>query len=202
MPTLELLPPVYVPEICRWQESRLAEPGWPTEAKSVPQSPLWGAIYENHYFNSRLWLEEDLARRSQAPDSEIAANKRAIDQFNQKRNDAIERMDALLLDYFKNVELAPTARLNSETAGSMVDRLSILSLKVYFTAKQLERPDASSEHKALCATRLEQLRLQRADLAGCLAQLLAEFGRGMAYYKTYRQFKMYNDPRFNPHIKH
>lgn len=201
MHTAELLPPLSVTELCEWQETRLSEPDWPGLSPTVGETSLWTAIYENHYFNSKLWLEEDLARRSLVPDADIASNKRAIDRFNQKRNDAIERIDDALLGYFSEVVIASTARLNSETAGSMIDRLSILSLKIYFTSKQLERPEASREHKDLCVSRLEQLRLQRGDLAACLERLLIEFGRGLTYYKIYRQFKMYNDPRFNPHIR-
>ena len=52
---------------------------------------MWQAIEANHAHNCILWAEEDLARRRDVPDSEIAANKRAIDANNQKRNDAIER---------------------------------------------------------------------------------------------------------------
>ena len=55
------------------------------------------AIEDNHRHNRLLWDEEDLARRRNVPDSEIAANKRAIDGYNQKRNDAIERIDEQLL---------------------------------------------------------------------------------------------------------
>jgi hypothetical protein len=36
------------------------------------------------------------------------------------------------------------------------------------------------------------------DGAGCLDALLADAAAGRAYFKVYRQFKMYNDPRFNP----
>ena len=39
---------------------------------------------------------------------------------------------------------------------------------------------------------------QRNDLGACLDQLLADSRSGGAYFKVYRQFKMYNDPRFNP----
>ena len=38
----------------------------------------------------------------------------------------------------------------------------------------------------------------RTDLAACLDRLLAECERGEAYFKIYRQFKMYNDPSLNP----
>ena len=39
---------------------------------------------------------------------------------------------------------------------------------------------------------------QRADLGACLDELIADTQAGKAYFKVYRQFKMYNDPRFNP----
>ena len=41
---------------------------------------------------------------------------------------------------------------------------------------------------------------QRADLGSCLDALLADAQAGRAYFKVYRQFKMYNDPRFNPEL--
>ena len=46
--------------------------------------------------------------------------------------------------------------------------------------------------------KLERLQAQRDDLAGCLDQLIADSRAGRAYFKVYRQFKMYNDARFNP----
>src|SRR3990167_4063610 len=60
-------------------------------------SPLWYWIHTNHFFNSSLWAEEDLARRTTVRAEEIAQNKRAIDKFNQARNDATERVDEILL---------------------------------------------------------------------------------------------------------
>ncbi|MGE5490542.1 MAG: DUF4254 domain-containing protein [Actinomycetota bacterium] len=156
------------------------------------------AIEANHSFNVQLWDEEDLARRKNVPDSEIAANKRAIDGFNQKRNDAIERIDEALLSVLGQKQLAADARLNSETAGGMIDRLSILALKIYHMNLQTLRQDADEEHIATCRTKLARLQEQRRDLAGCLDRLLAEFEAGKAYFKVYRQFKMYNDPKLNP----
>src|SRR2546430_2312141 len=89
------------------------------------RDPLWRAIEENHLQNCQLWGQEDQARRTHVPDSEIAANKHAIDIHNQKRNDAIERIDEQILERLKSVPRKPDARMNSETAGSIVDRLSI-----------------------------------------------------------------------------
>src|SRR5437762_3472771 len=80
-------------------------------------------------------------------------------------------------------------RLNSETAGSMTDRLSILALKVHAMRAQSERSDVDGAHRASSAAKLERLQQQRSDLAGCLDALLADAQAGRAHFKVYRQFK-------------
>ena len=167
-------------------------------AQAPADTPLWQAIAQNHFHNNRLWEQEDLARRRHVPDSEIAGNKRAIDSHNQQRNDAIERIDAILLSSLPRP--APHARLNSETAGSMIDRLSIVSLKIKAMHEQTRRTDVAREHIDTCQARLERLVEQRGDLAACLDRLLEEASRGESYFKVYRQFKMYNDPSLNPAV--
>ena len=161
-------------------------------------SMLWQAIEDNHRNNSMLWDEEDLARRRHAPDSEIAGNKRAIDGYNQKRNDAIERIDEQLLSLF--TAMKDSARLNSETPGAMVDRLSILSLKIRSMRLQTQRSDVDRAHIESCQAKLDRLIEQRTDLGACLDRLLAECARGESRFKIYRQFKMYNDPKLNPAV--
>lgn len=162
--------------------------------------PLWESIARNHRFNCQLWDEEDLARRRDVPDAAIAANKRAIDGFNQQRNDATESVDELVLAVLSGVERAPGCRLNSETAGSMIDRLSILSLKIHHMRIQTQRTDAGAAHVERCRTKLTLLREQREDLQSCFDALIDECRAGRMYYKIYRQFKMYNDPALNPHL--
>ena len=193
----------------------LAHSGWPADAAALPPTsePLVHWVATNHRFNGLLWAEEDLARRTQVADSEIAANKRAIDRYNQARNDATERVDELLLVGLGLVDAdsartdspvsraAVGARLNSETAGSMIDRLSILSLKIRAMREQTGRRDADEAHLALSRARLAQLERQRGDLASCLDALLTDAQAGRAYFKVYRQFKMYNDARFNPVLR-
>ena len=165
---------------------------------AAPASELWRAIEDNHLHNRLLWDEEDLARRREVPDAEIAKNKRAIDGYNQKRNDAIERIDEHLLGLFSNRN--ENAKLSSETPGAMTDRLSILSLKIHHMRLQTGRTDVGRAHMENCGLKLNRLIEQRTDLAGCFDRLLAECARGEARFKVYRQFKMYNDPALNPAI--
>lgn len=161
-------------------------------------SALQRAIADNHRFNRLLWRIEDHARRQDVPDRYIVRCKRAIDRFNQQRNDATERVDHALLQALAGIQYQPDARLHSETAGAMIDRLSILALKIFHMHAQTTRRDAGDEHRSACNAKLQILQIQRADLAGCLGRLLKEIERGETYFKAYRQFKMYNDPRLNP----
>ena len=197
-------------EITALHDQLLADRGWPAAQPPTRDDAVWHWIQTNHQFNCRLWAEEDLARRTRVSDGEIAANKRAIDGFNQARNDATERVDELLLLGLGLVDAASArtdaplarvpvgAKLNSETAGSMVDRMSIMALKIHAMRAQTLRTDVDDGHRAVSAVKLERLVQQRADLADCFDALLADANAGRAYFKVYRQFKMYNDARLNP----
>ncbi len=188
----------------------LLDAPWSVQAQSFSASNVWYWIETNHRQNHFLWNEEDLARRMTVSAEEIAANKRAIDRFNQARNDATERVDELLLlmlgwvDEHSVRSEAPItrvpagARLHSETAGSMIDRLSILALKIFAMRAQTKRNDVDEAHIQSSQVKLERLLQQRQDLAQCLNDLLSEARSGTSYFKVYRQFKMYNDPHWNP----
>ncbi len=207
------------PSITAYHDICLGKSDWPSQyPDSTPNVPsqvddvqVW--IAENHRQNALLWAQEDLARRTMVSDAAIAGNKRAIDLHNQARNDAIERIDELLLlklglVVFESantstpvVNAPPQARLNSETAGSIIDRLSILSLKIRAMAQQSCRADASLGHQSECRVKCERLKTQRSDLADCFDQLLMDTYCGKAWFQIYRQFKMYNDPKLNPALQ-
>ncbi len=183
-----------------FHDEKLADPAWPASALPESANDAWHWIEANHRFNTLLWNEEDKARRTDVDAGEIAASKRLIDQYNQRRNDAIEAIDETILvelDAFLPLR-HEDARLNSETAGAMVDRLSILCLKIFHMREQTLRVDAGAEHIAACTAKLNRLIEQRKDLGGCFDTLLADAREGRAYFKIYRQFKMYNDPTLNP----
>jgi hypothetical protein len=153
------------------------------------------------YRNYQLWHEEDKARRTDVDDSAIAAVKRAIDKFNQQRNDLIEKLDEAILPEVMTV--APEQaeeRINSETPGSIVDRISIMTLKIYHMDEDSRRADIDNDHRQRSLHRLAVLKLQRFDLYAALEQLLADYVAGGKRMKLYKQFKMYNDPTLNPEL--
>ena len=150
-----------------------------------------------HRANFELWHEEDKARVPGVPDAEIVRVKRAIDSLNQRRNDLVEKMDLWLIDRLDQDIDAP---LHSETPGLMIDRLSILALKIYHTREESRRASATEEHRSKNAERLILLDEQREDLARCLDALWAEVLEGRRRFKLYRQMKMYNDPELNPAV--
>lgn len=189
-----------VQKIGEFHDICLATECWAKLAAPQFSAGPWKYIEFNHRYNCLLWDEEDLARRKNVPDSEIATNKRAIDGYNQKRNDAIENIDDLLLQRTAQITPAKGAWLSSETAGSMIDRLSIASLKIFHMGLQIKREDVGSAHIEACKKKLSQLAAQRSDLQKCLHDLLSAIENGQAYYKIYRQFKMYNDATLNPHL--
>ena len=145
-------------------------------------------------------------------DTESASNNLAIDRFTQARNDATERIDEILVLALGLVDPASArtenprstapaqARLNSETAGSMIDRLSILALKIQAMRAQTRRTDADTAHLEQSRVRLARMVAQRTDLMSCLDGLITDVRGGRAVFKVYRQFKMYNDPHYNPEL--
>jgi hypothetical protein len=180
--------------LVRFHERQMLARDWPVLADSPVRSGVWTWIGANHRYNGLLWREEDRARRLDVPPEDIAAGKRLIDRYHRKRNDAVEAIDEALLAALHGAVPQPGARLSSETAGAMIDRLSILALKIHHMRMQAQRTDAGPEHVQACSGKLERLLAQRRDLASCLDTLLAEARAGRAYFKVYRQCRMFDDP--------
>jgi len=158
-------------------------------------------VIQQHRFNFDLWHEEDKAREPNVSDSTIAVVKRNIDGLNQNRNDTITKIDIALEELdFKEVGANNDLPWNSETIGSIIDRLSIASLKVFHMQEQVEREDASAEHVESCKEKVAKLTLQLQDLATSLQQFYDDVLAGKKQNKLYHQFKMYNDPELNPLI--
>ena len=162
-------------------------------------SELETAILAQHRANYELWHIEDEARTPGIDDAALARTKRAIDTVNQRRNDLAERCDTLLLEMLAPLRLPhPAAELHSESPGLMIDRLSILALKLFHTREELARRDAPAGHAQRNQQRLGILLEQRDDLQQGLESLWRRVLSTERRFKVYRQLKMYNDPSLNP----
>jgi hypothetical protein len=179
---------------------------WHHQASAACDSPSaageWlQAVCRQHRANFDLWHIEDEARAPGATDADLAEVKRRVDTTNQLRNDLAEALDGALLEWLKPQGLPnPAAPLNSESPGLIIDRLSILALKIYHTREEAERTGAPQGHAVRNRDRLAILEAQRTDLAGCLDCLWRETLAGSRQFKLYRQMKMYNDPSLNPAV--
>ena len=173
---------------------------WHHQAIDNPYDGVWSIICKQHSFNFLLWHEEDIARSKDVSDERIAQVKRAIDGYNQQRNDWIEKVDDWLTGYLVESRISPAtnARLNTETPGSVIDRLSIQSLRIYHLREQLERSDVDQQHLESVQQKIAKCLLQQQDLSNSLQELIEDIAAGRKRHQTYRQFKMYNDPTLNP----
>ena len=175
---------------------------WHGHEVENPYDGFHRLVCRQHEQNYLLWHQEDVARSREVSDAELAQVKRNIDELNQQRNDLIEELDDYLIKQLGTAGVKPRqeAQLNTETPGSVIDRLSILSLRIYHMEEQAGRGDAEEQHRVKAEARLEILRQQRTDLCRSLAELLEDVFSGRKLLKVYRQFKMYNDPTMNPYL--
>jgi seryl-tRNA(Sec) selenium transferase len=175
---------------------------WHQQEVDNPYDGIKAIVCQQHAFNFLLWHEEDIARSPNVGDEKIAAVKRAIDGYNQNRNDWIEKIDDAITNWLGEIgmEADEAAPLNTETPGSAVDRLSIMSLRLYHLHEQIERTDVDPAHIESVQHKIAVCRLQQADLSQSLDELLDDIRCGRKRHRTYRQFKMYNDPALNPYL--
>ena len=155
-------------------------------------------LYGKSWIDVVQWHTEDLIRDPQIEPVEAVALKRRIDASNQDRTDMVEAIDTWFRDKYAGVKPLPDATINTESPAWAIDRLSILAVKIYHMRAEVERPEASAEHKARCAAKLDVLLEQRTDLSQAIDTLLDDIAAGRNYMKVYRQMKMYNDADTNP----
>lgn len=171
---------------------------WKNKTEPKPEyKTLEGYAKANHMMNFFLWHTEDIARRKDVSDSVIADAKRKIDVYNQLRNDFAEKMDETM-----NLVLEPDlpgafkAPINTESIGMVLDRLSILALKIY----HMEEASHKKENFEKCSEKLRILKRQRNELLDATKVLFVDFLSGARQPRAYYQHKMYNDPKLNPQL--
>ncbi len=155
-------------------------------------------LYLKNWIDAVQWHLEDIIRDPHIVPVEALSLKRRIDKSNQDRTDLVEMIDSYFLDQYKMVKPLPEAVINTESPAWAVDRLSILTLKIYHMKQEAERQDAAPEQREKCKAKLEVLLEQQKDLSEAIDQLLQDIQEGKKYMKVYKQMKMYNDPSLNP----
>ncbi|MBR4507381.1 MAG: DUF4254 domain-containing protein [Alphaproteobacteria bacterium] len=161
-------------------------------------------VINNHFMNFKLWHIEDVTRNLDISDKHIADCKREIDFLNKQRTEFYEQIDdnfiLLLKDFIVNDSSIP---FNTESIGSIIDRLSILSLKIYhMNAEKKRRTLAKSKDNdyKMIVDRLNKLNQQQKDLVSAFKNLITEYINGTKRPIVYKQLKMYNDKNLNPEL--
>jgi hypothetical protein len=185
-----------------WHEQEEKIRNWPDALQvcEVSEGEPDRLIYDLALINTFQWHEEDKARMVGVTDLYLGEVKRSIDASNQRRTDKIEELDSWLVRWLQQASIQPNSAvsMNSETPGSLIDRLSILRLKIYHMYQETLRDD--SGHLEKCRAKLEVLYEQEQDLDRCFDELISDLLRAKKRLKVYFQFKMYNDPDTNPAI--
>jgi len=185
-----------------WHEQETRIHSWPDALRvcGVSEGKPDQLIYDLALINTFQWHEEDKARMVGVSDRFLGEVKRSIDVSNQRRTDKIEELDSWLVRWLLQADIQPSSAvsMNSETPGSLIDRLSILRLKIYHMYQETLRDNP--EHLERCRAKLEVLYEQERDLDCCFDELLSDLLQAKKRLKVYFQFKMYNDPDTNPAI--
>lgn len=189
---------IFQESIADWHQKKLLATD--TLTRNYPENSPEFLLYKKNWIDTEQWHIEDEIRRADISDHELVGFKRKIDKLNQERTDSVELLDNLIFNLYKDTKKQPEAKMNSETPAWLIDRMSILELKIYHMEEQTHRTDVSGNHIDSCQTKLNILLEQRKDLGVCLDEMLDDLAAGKKYFKVYRQMKMYNDETLNPSL--
>jgi len=181
-------------QVTTWEDAAALLP-----ADDAPEMRLDRCVESLQLINTFQWHEEDRSREHGAGDEVLAAVKRSIDASNARRVRRVDELDDLIWSLLGGAdEINAEAPLHSESPGSIIDRMTVLALKIYHLKEAIaeaRKDDATdAETMARLAARHRTLADQLVDLCGCLDLLLAEVQIGRRRLKLYRQVKIYRDP--------
>lgn len=184
--------------INRWHEQEESISDWPSTLKTIRlgQPEGWAQTTERlQLINTFQWHEEDKSRDHGADDTILAATKRSIDASNRRRVQTIDALDDIIFTGLNEAGLLKDgAQLNSESPGSIIDRLTVLALKIYHVDEALAAFRAGGEDPGAMQDRLDTLTEQSQDLGACLDRMLTGIRSGDMGLKLYRQVKVYREP--------
>lgn len=167
----------------------------PYEANSIE---AW--LYQKNWIDTVQWHLEDIIRNPTISTDKFMATKRRIDASNQERTDMVEKIDEWFFQQFNTSKVQENAKLNSETPAWLLDRMSILQLKIFHFEIEKNRKDKNASEQITLTNKFNVLKEQEQDLNICFDDLIQDLQKGKKYMKLYKQMKMYNDPKLNPEL--
>jgi hypothetical protein len=167
-------------------------------ANPYKEDELEFLLYQKAWIDSVQWHLEDEVRSPDIDADRGWSIKKEIDKYNQWRTDTVEAIDTFILNELKGTKHKRETAMNSETPGWILDRLSILSLKIKHMKEEAHRQEAGMLHVKDSHDKLEILMEQEEDLCTALDMLMIDLQEGRKYMKVYYQMKMYNDEKLNP----
>ena len=162
------------------------------------ENTLEALLYKKCWIDTVQWHLEDIILDPQIDNANGISIKRRIDQSNQDRTDLVEQIDDWINNELASIQPLETARLNTESIAWVLDRISILCLKLFHMKEQTERDEADETHLNKCKLKYSVLLEQEKDMIQSYDELLEDIEAGKRYVKVYRQMKMYNDQSLNP----
>ena len=162
------------------------------------ESSIEYLMYNKCWIDTVQWHLEDIIRDPNINPIDEMSIKRRIDASNQERTDMVEKLDDYYISIFNSIKTGGGTEINTESPGWVVDRISILCLKIWHMKEQVERKNTSYKHKKTCENKLAILIEQKEDLINSFDLLLEDYKYGRKRIKVYRQMKMYNDQELNP----
>jgi len=170
----------------------------PSLSNPYEEGSLESLLFQKSWIDAVQWHLEDEVRSPDITADEGWAIKKKIDEYNQRRTDTVEVIDQYIYNKLKGIKHKAGTAMNSETPGWILDRLSILSLKIFHMKEEVHRKDAGRKHVENSHIKLNVLMEQIEDLGTALDELLADLMDGIKKMKVYYQMKMYNDEHLNP----
>ena len=140
------------------------------------------ALESLHTVNSRLWEAEDQVRIAGSATARVADAKRSIDQWNVERNQLAERADEIL-GCLATAEPGD-APVHTETLAGALDRLSVLTLRVFHTEQAARIDD-------LMGRRMPALCRQHRELTAAIDVLVGEVASGRRRLPDGARHKLY-----------
>jgi hypothetical protein len=155
------------------------------EPTRSPRSGVLGLLLALHHNNVAQWDREDAARSNVGNDHAVAVAKQEIDALNAKRHELVEAIDAALA---AGIEQSAEAPPTTESPAMVLDRLSVLVIRISFTE------DAANSQRAdrdAYAARLLILHEQLSLLEDALEALFEDVRAGRRRFVPYQSLKLY-----------